>query len=114
MSSFAVRAEIWRADTSRSTCTRHPQARSFYSSRESQEIAPPDTLVPVLPDQKDYLGCRVGCEAMNNQDKLREVSRDRVKAGEERLRRLRDVIERRSRLGFDTSEGWRLYRLTAT
>jgi CRP-like cAMP-binding protein len=56
---------------------------------------------------------------MDSQDKLREASlreasRDRLKEAEARLGRLRSVIERRARLGFDTSEGWRLFRLTAT
>jgi CRP-like cAMP-binding protein len=51
---------------------------------------------------------------MNSHDTWRAASRERVKAAEDRLQRLRDVIERRARSGFDTSEGWRLFRLTAT
>src|SRR2546423_6305028 len=51
---------------------------------------------------------------MDSRDKLRQASRDRLREAEARLQRLRDVIERRARLGFDTSEGWRLFRLTAT
>src|SRR5579871_1147112 len=43
-----------------------------------------------------------------------EVSRERIRAAEDRLRRLREVIERRARLGLDTGEGWRLFGLTAT
>ena len=50
---------------------------------------------------------------MDNQDRQREASRDRIRAAENRLDRLREVIERRARGGFDTSEGWRLFRLTA-
>jgi CRP-like cAMP-binding protein len=51
---------------------------------------------------------------MDSRDKWREASRERIRAAESRLQRLREVIERRTRLGFDTSEGWRLFRLTAT
>src|SRR4051812_13423745 len=51
---------------------------------------------------------------MDSRDKWRDASRLRVKAAEARLQRLRDVIERRARLGLDTTEGWRLFRLTAT
>src|SRR5258708_14806528 len=51
---------------------------------------------------------------MDRRDNWRDASRERVKAAEARLERLREVIERRARLGFDTSEGWRLFRLTST
>src|SRR4051794_1519280 len=51
---------------------------------------------------------------MDNRDKLRQTSQDRLREAEARLHRLGEVIERRARLGFDTSEGWRLFRLTAT
>jgi CRP-like cAMP-binding protein len=51
---------------------------------------------------------------MDRQQKSREAARERIKAAETRLQRLREVIERRARSGFDTSEGWRLFRLTAT
>jgi CRP-like cAMP-binding protein len=51
---------------------------------------------------------------MDGRENWREASRERVKAAEARLQRLREVIERRARLGFDTTEGWRLFRLTAT
>ena len=51
---------------------------------------------------------------MDSREKLREASRERVRAAEGRLQRLREVIERRARSGFDTSEGWRLFRLTAS
>jgi CRP-like cAMP-binding protein len=51
---------------------------------------------------------------MDSRDKWRNASRERVKAAEARLLRLREVIERRARLGYDTSEGWRLFRLSAT
>jgi CRP-like cAMP-binding protein len=51
---------------------------------------------------------------MDSRDKLREASRERVKAAEGRLQRLRDAIERGARAGFDTNEGWRLFRLTAS
>src|SRR5579872_2016582 len=51
---------------------------------------------------------------MVSREKLREASRERVRAAEGRLQRLREVIERRARSGFDTSEGWRLFRLTAS
>jgi CRP-like cAMP-binding protein len=51
---------------------------------------------------------------MDSREKWREASRERVKAAESRLQHLRDVIERRARAGFDTSEGWRLFRLTAS
>src|SRR6266700_893417 len=51
---------------------------------------------------------------MDSGEKLRQASRDRLREAEARLQRLREVIERRARLGFDTSEGWRLFRLTST
>ena len=51
---------------------------------------------------------------MDSRDKWRDASRERVKAAEARLQRLREVIERRARLGYDTSEGWRLFRLSTT
>jgi len=51
---------------------------------------------------------------MGNRDKWRDASRERIRAAEARLQRLREVIERRARLGYDTSEGWRLFRLSTT
>src|SRR3954463_10048239 len=51
---------------------------------------------------------------MGNRDKWRDASRERIRAAEARLQRLREVIEKRARLGYDTSEGWRLFRLSTT
>jgi CRP-like cAMP-binding protein len=51
---------------------------------------------------------------MDNSERQRDASRDRIKAAEGRLQRLREVIERRARAGFDTDEGWRLFGLTAS
>src|SRR5579872_6868514 len=50
---------------------------------------------------------------MDTSDRQKEASQDRIRAAENRLQRLRELIERRTRAGFDTSEGWRLFRLTA-
>src|SRR5579859_3381030 len=45
---------------------------------------------------------------------MSRARQEQAKAAETRLQRLRELIERRAKAGLDTSEGWRLFQLTAS
>jgi CRP-like cAMP-binding protein len=51
---------------------------------------------------------------MNRRPSSRHETHQRIKAAEDRLLRLRKIIERRVRAGLDTAESWRLFNLTST
>jgi CRP-like cAMP-binding protein len=54
---------------------------------------------------------RLADEEMKPEERDAASAQPMIAAAESRLQRLREVIERRARLGLDTSDGWRLFEL---